>query len=113
LSNGAFDVRITKLKPGAKFVGSAWHYHTVDAHIVYIIKGWMRFEYEGVGEITLGAGTVFWQPPMNRHREIETSDDIEVLEVTSPGHVGTHLLRFNEDTKQWEQVDYQTADFRE
>ena len=58
---------------------------------MYILKGWATFEYEGQGRRTLRAGDCVLQPPGIRHREIEHSDDLELVEITSPGDFATQL----------------------
>ncbi len=66
-----------------------WHYHVLDFQMVYILKGWVRFEYEGVGEVLLEPGSCVYQPPGIKHREIEHSPDLELLEITSPAEFET------------------------
>ena len=67
-----------------------WHVHDCDAQFVYVLKGWVRFEYEGVGEVLMKAGTCFYQPPRIRHREIEHSKNLELLEVVAPAGFRTY-----------------------
>ena len=57
--------------------------------MVYVLKGWVRFEYDGVGEVLLEAGSCVNQPPGILHREIEHSQDLELLEITSPAEFET------------------------
>jgi mannose-6-phosphate isomerase-like protein (cupin superfamily) len=61
-----------------------WHRHDCDVQFVYVLKGWAVFEYEGVGQVRMKAGTCFYQPPNIRHREIRHSRDLEMLEVVAP-----------------------------
>ncbi|NBQ80780.1 MAG: cupin [Betaproteobacteria bacterium] len=56
----------------------------VGFQMVYILKGWVRFEYEGVGEVRLEAGSCVHQPPGIRHRELEHSEDLELIEIVLP-----------------------------
>ena len=65
------------------------HHHEVEFQMVYILKGWVKFDYEGVGEVTLTAGTCVHQPPGIRHTELGHSDDLEVIEIVSPAEFGT------------------------
>ena len=67
-----------------------WHYHDVDVQFVYVLKGWVLFEYEGVGKVMMKAGSCFYQPPRIRHRELKHSRDIEMLEIVSPANFKTH-----------------------
>jgi quercetin dioxygenase-like cupin family protein len=62
-----------------------WHRHEVELQVVYVLTGWVRFEYEGQGEVLLEAGSCVHQPPGIRHREIEHSPDLELLELVLPG----------------------------
>ena len=66
-----------------------WHHHDLDFQMVYVLKGWVRFEYEGTGEVLLEAGSSVYQPPRIRHREIAHSPDLEMLEITSPAEFPT------------------------
>ena len=67
------------------------HRHLLDFQMVYVLKGWVKFEYDGVGEVTLTAGSCVHQPPGIRHREIDHSDDVEMIEITMPGDFETVL----------------------
>ncbi len=60
--------------------------------LVYILKGWVRFDYEGVGEVLLEAGACVHQPPGMRHVEIAHSDDVAILEITLPAEFGTEAV---------------------
>lgn len=66
-----------------------WHRHEVTFQMVYVLKGWIRFEYEGVGEVTLRAGTCVHQPPGIRHIELGHSDDLELIEIVMPAQFET------------------------
>lgn len=66
-----------------------WHRHAVQLQLVYVLKGWVRFEYEGVGEVRLEAGSCVHQPPGIRHREIEHSADLELIELVLPADFET------------------------
>lgn len=65
------------------------HTHTLDFQMVYVLKGWMRTQFEGVGERTLEAGDCMYQEPGIRHRVLGYSDDLEVLEITIPAEFET------------------------
>jgi mannose-6-phosphate isomerase-like protein (cupin superfamily) len=66
------------------------HVHTaIDFQLVYILEGWMRFWYEGQGEIVARAGTCILQPPGIKHDVLDWSEDLELLEVTSPAEFAT------------------------
>jgi len=75
---------------GGHQAGGDWHSHDTQFQMVYVLKGWARFEYEGQGEVTIKAGSCVHQPPGIRHREIEHSADLELLEIVLPGEFATH-----------------------
>ena len=65
------------------------HLHKTEFQLVYILKGWIEFEYEGQGVVRLEAGSCVHQPPGIRHREIGHSEDVEMLEVVLPAGFAT------------------------
>jgi quercetin dioxygenase-like cupin family protein len=65
------------------------HHHEVEFQMVYVLKGWIRFDYEGTGEVTLTAGTCVHQPPGIRHTELGHSDDLELIEIVMPAEFET------------------------
>lgn len=92
-SNGDYVAQVIRAK--GKQAGDQihhWHYHECRFQMVYILKGWARFEYEGVGVRTLRQGDCINQVPMLRHREIDCSDDLELLEIVSPADFRTVTL---------------------
>ena len=61
------------------------HQHMVDLQFYIVLKGWIKFIYEGQeGELTFRAGDFVHAPAAIRHNEISCSDDFEALEVLSP-----------------------------
>jgi quercetin dioxygenase-like cupin family protein len=74
---------------GGHQAGGDWHRHSVQVQLVYVLKGWVRFEYEGVGEVLLEPGSCVHQPPGIRHREIEHSADLELIEIVLPADFET------------------------
>ena len=65
------------------------HLHRTAFQMVYVMKGWIEFEYEGQGLVRLEAGSCVYQPPSIRHREIGHSADLEMLEVVMPAGFAT------------------------
>jgi mannose-6-phosphate isomerase-like protein (cupin superfamily) len=81
----AHVIRIKKDGPGAHDLHTTGlHQHLCDFQMFYVLKGWMRFVYEGHGEQVVRAGDCVLQPPGIVHNELECSDDVEVLEIYSP-----------------------------
>ena len=62
--------------------------------MVFILKGGMRFWYEGEGEVIAREGICILQPPAIMHDVLEWSDDLELLEVTSPADFSTEALQY-------------------
>ena len=77
--------------PGRHAEGE-WHVHDLDFQMIYILQGWVTFEYEGQGEVTFRSGSAALQPPGIRHREIRHSDDLELIEITSPAEFTTKVV---------------------
>ncbi len=85
---GKAVMHVIRAHEGCNATGE-WHRHEVQLQIVYVLKGWVTFEYEGHGEHTLVAGTCVHQAPGIRHREIAHSEDMELLEIVLPGDFRT------------------------
>ncbi|MEK9776806.1 MAG: cupin domain-containing protein, partial [Quisquiliibacterium sp.] len=75
-TGGKAVMHVIRARGGHQASGE-WHRHSVQLQLVYVLKGWVRFEYEGVGEVRLEAGSCVHQAPNIRHREIEHSEDLE------------------------------------
>jgi quercetin dioxygenase-like cupin family protein len=61
------------------------HHHRVEFQIIYCYKGWVKVVYEDQGPpFVMEAGDCVLQPPHIRHRVLECSDNMEVIEVSSP-----------------------------
>src|SRR5438477_346406 len=81
--------RSTKRSP-ARAPQGEWHWHDCELQFVYVLKGWALFEYEGVGKVRMKAGSCFYQPPGIRHRELEHSQDLEMIEIVAPAAFRTY-----------------------
>ena len=61
------------------------HHHHVQFQLIYCMNGWVRVAYEDQGEpMVMHAGDCFLQPPHIRHRVLECSDRMEVVEIACP-----------------------------
>jgi mannose-6-phosphate isomerase-like protein (cupin superfamily) len=81
----AHVIRIKKDGPGAHDLHTTGlHRHLCDFQMFYVLKGWMKFVYEGQGEHTFHAGDCVVQPAGIVHNELDCSDDVEILEIYSP-----------------------------
>jgi quercetin dioxygenase-like cupin family protein len=68
------------------------HYHDVDFQMIYVLKGWIKSEFEGEGAHTFHAGSCWIQPPRIKHTVLGYSDDCEVLEIVLPADFETVTL---------------------
>ena len=82
-TQGRVAAHVIRAAAGSEF-SSQPHRHATTFQLVYILKGWIEFEYEGQGVVRLEAGSCVHQPPHIKHRELGHSDDIEMLEVVLP-----------------------------
>ncbi len=87
-TNGAIVAHVIRAKPGMH-VQPERHHHEVRFQMVYVLKGWVKFNYEGVGEVTLKAGSCVHQPPGIKHTELAHSDDLELIEIVMPADFET------------------------
>jgi quercetin dioxygenase-like cupin family protein len=87
-TDGAAVMHVIRAREGTNATGE-WHLHKLNLQIVYVLKGWAIFEYEGQGQHKLEAGTCVHQPPSIRHREIAHSEDLELIEIVLPGDFQT------------------------
>jgi uncharacterized RmlC-like cupin family protein len=65
------------------------HYHDTELQLIYVLKGWMKNEFEGHGEQLMEAGSCWLQPPNIKHTVLDYSDDCEVLEIIVPADFKT------------------------
>ncbi|EME81239.1 uncharacterized protein MYCFIDRAFT_198018 [Pseudocercospora fijiensis CIRAD86] len=71
--------------PDAGPVPDQVHYHTVGFQLIYCHAGWVRLAYEDQGPpFILSAGDCVIQPPQIRHRVLESSQNLQVVEVGVP-----------------------------
>lgn len=82
-TDGEFVAHIIRAKKGHSAAGQ-WHVHGCTFQMYYVLQGWARFEYEGQGIKTVRSGDCVLQPAGIRHREIEHSPDLELIEIVSP-----------------------------
>jgi len=61
------------------------HYHTIGFQLIFCYSGWVKLVYEDQGPpFILNAGDCVTQPPEIRHRVLEASDNLEVIEIGVP-----------------------------
>ena len=87
-SGGAMRGQVMKARRGMT-QPTGWHYHTCDGQFVYVLNGWVELEFEGSDMLRLEPGDSVFIPGGLVHNELRTSDDVEILEVSVPGELGT------------------------
>jgi uncharacterized RmlC-like cupin family protein len=68
------------------------HLHQADLQLVYVLKGWMKNEFEGHGEQMMSTGSCWLQPSGIKHTVLDYSPDCEVLEIIVPADFKTEEL---------------------
>ena len=92
-TNGMVRAHVIRHVRPADHEGAAkLHYHDVQFQMVYVLKGWLRTEFEGQGEFTMREGSCWLQPPRILHAVREYSDDCELLEIILPAEFETVTL---------------------
>ena len=87
-TDGRAVAHVIRAAAGTAF-SSQPHRHQTTFQLVYVLNGWIEFEYEGKGRVRLEAGSCVHQPPGIRHREVGHSEDVEMLEIVLPGDFKT------------------------
>ena len=96
-THGQFRAHVIRIKKENKgephdLHTTGLHQHLCDFQMFYVLKGWIRFVYEGQGEQMFHAGDCVVQPAGIVHNELECSDDVEILEVYSPAVHETRVV---------------------
>jgi uncharacterized RmlC-like cupin family protein len=65
------------------------HLHEAELQLVYVLKGWIKNEFEGRGEQMMSAGSCWLQPSGIEHTVLDYSADCELLEVIVPADFST------------------------
>jgi quercetin dioxygenase-like cupin family protein len=68
--------------------GTGYHFHTADVHVVYMVRGWAKFDYDGV-DTSVEAGDCVHQRPGIVHSLHDWSDDMEFMEIVMPADFAT------------------------
>jgi quercetin dioxygenase-like cupin family protein len=71
--------------PGGGPVPDYVHFHKIRFQLIFVKSGWVRLVYEGQGEpFVLHPGDCVIQPPEIRHRVLESSPGLQVVEIGCP-----------------------------
>ncbi len=81
---GRFIASHILISDGGK-VADYVHFHNIRFQMIFCRKGWVRVVYEDQGPpFLLEAGDCVLQPPRIRHRVLESSPGLEVIEIGCP-----------------------------
>jgi len=87
-TDGAYFAQVIKARR-AVTGGTGHHKHDVRFHWTYVLKGWVDFDFKGVGLVRLEAGDSHYMPEGCHHELMACSDDFEMIEMYSPGEIGS------------------------
>jgi len=88
-TNGLCQAHVIRLIPPVTDEVRKRHLHETELQLIYVLKGWMRNEFEGHGEQLMQQGSCWLQPPGIKHTVLDYSDDCEVLEIIVPADFKT------------------------
>jgi len=89
-TNGLVVAHVIKMVPPCDPAEvSKQHYHDVEFQMIYVLKGWIKGEYEGHGVVTMREGSCWLQPPRIKHAVLDYSEDCELLEIVLPADFKT------------------------
>ncbi len=88
-TGGLAQAHVVRLIPPCTDEVRKRHTHAVELQLIYVLKGWIRNEFEGHGEQLMREGTCWLQPPNIEHTVLDYSDDCEMLEIVVPAKFDT------------------------
>jgi hypothetical protein len=88
-SGGLCQAHVIRFTPPCTDEVRKRHVHDVELQLVYVLKGWIKNEFDGHGEQLMQAGSCWLQPPQIKHTVLDYSDDCELLEVIVPAEFAT------------------------
>lgn len=89
---GLCQAHVIRLVPPCTDEVRKRHVHQAELQLVYVLKGWMKNEFEGHGEQMMSVGSCWLQPTGIKHTVLDYSADCEVLEIIVPADFKTEEL---------------------
>ena len=89
-TKGALRVQLVRAahKSSEAKGGTGVHFNTANIHVVYMVRGWAKFDYDGVDTL-VETGDCVHQRPGIVHNLYDWSDDMEFMEIIMPGDFST------------------------
>jgi mannose-6-phosphate isomerase-like protein (cupin superfamily) len=88
-TNGDFSAHVIRIADASADHHTGKHAHVTEFQMIYVLQGEARFWFEDEGEVSVSKGDCFYQPDGLVHDALWMSDDLELLEITSPGDFKT------------------------
>jgi len=88
-TSGLCQAHVIRLVPPCTDEVRKRHLHETDLQMIYVLKGWVKNEFEGHGEQMMSMGSCWLQPPGIRHTVLDYSADCELLEIIVPADFKT------------------------
>lgn len=88
-TGGAAQVHVIKMIPPCTDKVRDRHIHVLNFQFFYVLRGWIKIDFEGRGEVVLKAGDSCLMPPKIIHTVLDYSDDLENLEIVMPAKFDT------------------------
>lgn len=88
-TGGLATAQVIRMVPPCTDAVRKLHRHGVQFQMVYVLKGWIKSEFEGHGAEVMRQGSSWIQPPGIPHRVLDYSHDCELLEVVLPANFQT------------------------
>ncbi|HXT80981.1 MAG TPA: hypothetical protein VN702_15555 [Acetobacteraceae bacterium] len=88
-TGGLAQAHVIRLVPPCTDDVRKRHYHESELQLVYVLRGWMKNEFEGHGVQMMSEGSCWLQPPGIKHTVLDYSADCEVLEIIIPADFKT------------------------
>jgi uncharacterized RmlC-like cupin family protein len=91
-TGGLCQAHVIRLVPPCTEEVRKRHTHDTELQLVYVLKGWVKNEFEGQGEQMMSQGSCWIQPPGIPHTVLDYSADAELLEIVIPADFKTAEL---------------------
>lgn len=88
-TNGLAVAHVIRMIPPVTDEVRQRHLHKTEFQMIYVLKGWIKSEFEGEGAHVFKKDSCWLQPPGIKHTVLDYSDDCELLEIVLPANFAT------------------------